>query len=427
MTLLLRPGDAAALPPAAAPVAAAARERTVSRVNPVVRAAFYLFVASIPFELPKSPLPLEVPTLTGVLLLLTTVLDLRASYRRVPAALVCFMAWFAILAVQAVFTTTHPTDALKFLVLTFQLLLLFWVSANLLGDERTLRGMLWTLVGATTLRALVQVSGLAATSRAVWTGGERVSAFGQNPNLSAIIMASGLAAVVALFVLRRPKLPHPGLLAVPAALLLAAAIIQTGSRGGLACAGAGLMVLLFSGRTFAARVRNGLLGVLAVAALGFAALQSETMHNRVISNQQVHYFAGRELIYPAVMDMIREKPLTGWGPVENQYEIANRIGEKRKLKRDAHNIVLEVLSSTGMIGALPFFMGLLLCLDGAWRARHGALGLLPLGLAMTVLVGTISGTWIASKILWLVLGLALSAGLYWKPTPLEERWSRCAA
>lgn len=424
MTLLLRPSDAVAFPAAAAPRAA---ERTMSAVNPIVRAAFYLFVASIPFELPKSPLPLEVPTLTGTLLLLVTVLDLRACYRRVPAALVCFLAWFAILGVQAVVTTTHPNEAVKFLALTFQLLLLFWVTANLLGDERTLRGTLWTLVAACTARAFVQVTGLAATSRAVWTGGERVSAFGQNPNLSAIIMASGMAAVVALLVVRRPQLPRVGVLAVPAALLLGFAIIQTGSRGGLACAGAGIVVLLFSGRTFAARLRNGLLGLVAVGGLLAAAFASKTMHNRMVANQQVNYFAGRERIYPAVLDMIREKPLTGWGPVENQYEIAARIREKHRPKRDAHNLVLELLSSTGMIGALPFLMGLLLCVDGAWRARHGALGLLPLAITVTALTGTISGTWIASKILWLALGIALAAGLHWKPTALQERWSRCAA
>jgi O-antigen ligase len=286
--------------------------------------------------------------------------------------------------------------------------------------------MLWALILACTARALVQVTGLAATSRAVWTGGERVSAFGQNPNLSAIIMASGLAAVVGLLVLRRPQLRRPVLLAVPAAPLLAWAIIQTGSRGGLASAAVGLVVLLFSGKTFAGRLRHGLLGVVAVGGLAYAAMHSPTMHNRMVANSEVAYLAGRERIYPAALEMIREKPLTGWGPVENQYEIAARIREKHKLKRDAHNLVLELLTSTGIIGAVPFLMGLVLCVDGAVRARHGALGLLPLGIALTVLTGTISGTWIASKVVWLALGLALAAGLYWRPTVLEERWSRCA-
>ena len=108
--------------------------------------------------------------------------------------------------------------------------------------------------------------------------------------------------------------------------------------------------------------------------------------------------------------MIAERPWLGWGPTENQYEIGKRIGEEKKDRRDAHNIVLELLSATGIIGAIPFLIGLVLSVASAWRARKGALSMLPLALLVTVLMGTMSGTWIAAKILWLVMGIALAAG-----------------
>jgi hypothetical protein len=49
--------------------------------------------------------------------------------------------------------------------------------------------------------------------------------------------------------------------------------------------------------------------------------------------------------------------------------------------------------------------------------------MLPFALMTTVLMGTMSGTWIASKILWLVMSVGLASGAVVKE---EERLS-CAA
>jgi uncharacterized protein YneF (UPF0154 family) len=38
--------------------------------------------------------------------------------------------------------------------------------------------------------------------------------------------------------------------------------------------------------------------------------------------------------------------------------------------------------------------------------------MLPFALMVSVLVGCISGTWIASKVLWLVIAVALAGGAY---------------
>ena len=78
-----------------------------------------------------------------------------------------------------------------------------------------------------------------------------------------------------------------------------------------------------------------------------------------------------------------------------------------------HNLLLELLSTSGVIGTIPFLIGLGLCLRGAWRARRGPVGLIPLAMLAAVLTGTLSGTWIISKILWLALAVALAAGAHW--------------
>src|SRR5580765_717356 len=75
------------------PAYAASGRKVRSAVNPLVRAALYLFILSIPFEMPKREfLPVEIPTITGALFLLTTVLS-RVSYRRIPGAVIWFFVY----------------------------------------------------------------------------------------------------------------------------------------------------------------------------------------------------------------------------------------------------------------------------------------------------------------------------------------------
>ena len=108
--------------------------------------------------------------------------------------------------------------------------------------------------------------------------------------------------------------------------------------------------------------------------------------------------------------MISERPILGWGPIENQFEIGVRIEEEQKDRRDAHNLVLDLMSSTGILGTIPFLIGYLLCWRSAWRARRGRSGILPLAMMAVTFMGCMSGTWIASKILWLILSIALATG-----------------
>ena len=416
MTLVTRPVTSLPTPARAAPLPAAGTAQPLSGVNPVVRLAFYLFVFSIPFELPDArSIPVEIPTATGALLLLATMLNPSAAFRRIPGAVWCFTIYLWMFG--AAFLANgglHTDPAIEMFLILLQGVLLMWVGSNLLRDPRVLRGMLLTLAAACALRAGLQLLGIGATSYHVWTGGERVTAFGQNANIAAMILAAGVVTLLNL---------RPRLLTWPLAGVVAAAIIQTGSRGGLACVLVGVLAMLWQGSTRAARVRNALVGLVAVVLLIVGALRSEMLRHRMEQAAEGG-LAGRERIYPALLEMISERPLLGWGPIENQVEIAARIGELEKDRRDAHNLVLELLSTTGIAGTVPFLLGLLLVFRSAWRARRGALGLVPLAVLMAVSTGTISGTWIAAKILWLAFALALAAGaLASRDDYVRHRWT----
>jgi O-antigen ligase len=411
MTTMFRPYAAGY-----APTALVAEAAPASRANVAVRWTLYLYILSIPFEIPHRSFPVEVPTITGALFLLATLFNPGACYRRIPPAAVWFLlhVWILV-ALAIVFAVGEMGLALQQISLFLQVVLLFVTIYNTLADPRALRGALLALVVATAARAAVQVTGLAATRAAEWGGGERVTAFGQNANLSAMILSAGLIAVVGLRARKDPRLPRLGLLAWPLAGVLGFALIQTGSRGGLLCALVGVVTFWFTpDQSLARRLRNAALGLLAGAALAWGALQNTAMRNR-LENAEEGNLAGREIIYPGAIEMIEERPVFGWGPVANQFELSRRLllDTRKYPSRDVHNLLLELLSTSGVIGTIPFLIGVALCLRGGWRARRGPLGLVPLAMLLTVLTGCLSGTWIIAKILWLVLPIALAAGAHW--------------
>ncbi len=393
-------------------------------LNPIVRWAFALLVFSIPFEFPERSFPVEIPTITAAIFLLATPLQLRACYARRPAALFWFALYLYAFAVSAAWNARHAaatdvnnasygTEVTKLFALLLQVVLVFWAAYNLLQSPRVARFTLVVLALACTVRALLPVLGIARTSHAIWGGGERVTALGQNANNSAMILAAGFVALLGLQYRAERPLVRPRWLVAPIIALLGLSVVDTGSRGGIVALGAGLLPLMFSGaRTLWLGVRNAVIAALAIGLVIFTAYQSDSVRRRFTEAVEGGALAGRERIYPSLLQMSRERPFIGWGPVNNKYELGLRLNERIFRRRDAHNVVLEVLSSTGLAGTIPFLAGLGLCCVGAWRARRGRQGMLPFALLLVVLAANMSGNWIASKLLWLVLAYGLASMSY---------------
>jgi O-antigen ligase len=259
----------------------------------------------------------------------------------------------------------------------------------------------------------------------VGTGGDRISALGQNANSAAMIMATGLLVVVGLTLMRRQRWSRSVMVPATVSILLGMAILETGSRGGFAALLGGVLVFALAASTWQERLRNGALALLAVSLLAISALNLPVMRNRLLDAAATGNMAGREQMYPALWTMFLEKPVMGWGPVNNTHELAARLGERTRSKRSTHNLLLELLTAGGLLITLPFLIGAWLCVHSAWRARSGAHGVLPLALLCSLFLSNMSGDWGGSKLLWLVLAYALASGMWraaprW-PVPLRSR------
>jgi O-antigen ligase len=107
--------------------------------------------------------------------------------------------------------------------------------------------------------------------------------------------------------------------------------------------------------------------------------------------------------------MFAERPILGYAPIANKYVLGGRLPEQHHERRDAHNLFLEVMTATGIIGLIPFMVGLWLPWRAAWRARRGPAGVLPLALLVTALTANMSGNWLAGPLLWVLLAYALAS------------------
>lgn len=382
------------------------------RVPAIVTVGFAVAAMSIPFEVPSLHLKWEIPTLATSFFLLTTVFGLRHAYGRVPRPVWWFAGFLAVFAVAALASTPiDPIASAQEFVFLVQAILVMWAGSNLLQDRRVARWVLGAFVVACVVRAALPLAGVGRTGDVVWTGGERLTAFGQNANSSAKILGTGVLFALAGPFLTEGRARRWRWLVWPMLALLVIAIMDTGSRGGLLTLSVGLLTMAaVHGRTLGARVRTLLGTAAALGVLAFAATHTEVMENRLQDAAQTGKMAGREQLFPALWQMFLERPILGWGPVNNHYEVALRARDMIKVSRDAHNLELELLSAEGVVGTIPYVVGLALCVAAAWRARRGPDGGLPIALMFAWLAANQTGNHISAKPFWFVLAYVVAAG-----------------
>ena len=395
MTVTTRPFQPSA-PPAA------------SRVHWAIRGAFYVFVLSLPFEYPQRSIPWEVTTITCALFLLAAGFQPRVSFRRFPRALWGFVAYlYAFMVSFVVNGGLYQDNVLKLFILMVQVLLLLWAGYNVMSDDVVFRTAPVMLAVACVARALIQVLGIATVRTAEWGGGVRVSALGQNANQSAVIMTDGLIALIGLGYAMGGR--RWRVLTWPLAGLVGVAVIQNGSRGAIIDLVLGVTMFALGGSGLRARLKNAYPVLVVLGLVIWGAYNSEGMRNRFEEAVSTGYLAGREQIYPEALQMVSERPILGYGPIANQYVLGGRIPQQHYDKRDMHNLYLELLTSTGVVGAVPFMLMLLLGVWAAWRGRRGPAGMLPLALVASGLGANMSGNFLAGPLIWFEFAYAFAS------------------
>jgi O-antigen ligase len=361
----------------------------------------------LPFELPERTIPLEIPTLLGCVFLLTTLLQPGVCFRYLPGGFISFSVFFAVLVISSLYNGfVYPVELINDFVRFVMLLVLFWTGVNVMRDQRiATAAILWFAIAAL-LRALFQIGGVGVTSTV--TG--RLTVFGQNENYSAVIMVVGLLILVGVTYGRSRSVITPRLLIWPAVAALGFAVVHTGSRGAMAALVSGLFWFLFAGTSLRHKLTNASMAIVAFLVVAGIAYNTPMMKERWTRAFQRGDMAKREEIFPTFWEMFLEKPAIGWGHIMNNKEGGRRLRLKGWRAIGAHNVPLDVLTSTGLTGALPFGVFVWMLMSVAWKARHGPHGYLPFAVLFCVLIGNLTGSWLQSKLLWLSITYAVSCG-----------------
>jgi O-antigen ligase len=376
----------------------------------IIRYIFYAFIFSVPFESAYLMGGTTLSRLFGLALAAFALLQPRLCYAFPPRAFWWFAVYLLICVLWGSYLMLVPPDVLEFnrsfIKLVFrltQLLVLFWISYNLLKQERVCTGALWALAGGTVLLAMLQILGITGD---VSTDG-RVAAFeDENPNNLAFTIALGLLALFGLGYGREKHDWKGRLFFWLASGILAMAMVQTGARGAVVAVVGSLSVFFLRGKSFGTKLKFGAIALVGIVVLTVASYQIDAVRKRWEKTFYDQSLAGREKIYPAAIGMILESPLVGWGPINHKWELGPRVGERA---RDEHNLYLYLLAEVGLVGAIPFFAGLWFCWRAAWSGRHRMQGILPLVMSFYLLIGGLKGTPLATKLFWVVLSYALAS------------------
>ena len=219
-------------------------------------------------------------------------------------------------------------------------------------------------------------------------------------------MALAGLTLIGLFLNSKSKIMlRLALLALVIPILLV--MVQTGSRAGVGAFVIGCALYSLPFLQQKRRLAGIILAILGVAALGYTVAQNPDFVERWQLASEGNW-ASREEITPAAIEMILERPVLGWQPVEFVYELGKRLGSPSG-RKDSHNLFLWLFAEVGSAGAIPFLVGLGLCARAAWRARTGHLGLLPGSLLTAILAANMTHSYIVEKAHWLIFALAVAS------------------
>ncbi len=366
----------------------------------MVRWSFLLCVVSIACDMWSSA------KLTGLLFFAIYVLYCnpffgKRSFQPVPRVLMWFMAYLAVCLVNGLFLPTERLgEFLPRLFTLIQMSIFFWIASDILKEERMAKKALLAFCIASVTLALgllLSVPGFAITGE---LGTERASVIGISANALASIAAVATVGLLGLWLNLSRKRLIESVLMLGSLFALLVATVYTGSRGGVLMLMVGLSVYTVPYWKNRWRISSVIFALIAIAGLAYIAITTPIFYSRWLEAYEGPE-SSRDRIYQEGIVMVSERPLLGWQPIEFQYELGSRTGARTL--RDAHNIYLHLLLEVGVVGAVPFLIGLWLCGQRAWKARNGFLGLLPLAMLITVLVGGMSNTWIYTKPEWFAL------------------------
>lgn len=373
-----------------------------------LRAALYLFIVTIPADIFPVAKNYSVAQVFGIIFMIIIAVRGKWFMRMPETPFWAFICYYGMLAFSVGWMNPYflPYWRERFMQLT-QLLAFFWVCAILM-EHKTIRDGTMAAYSYSSL-CLVALARLGVPGfvpeRAAELYKGRVQVGGNDPNGFTVVIGIALLYFLEMmfsYYQRNLKVQKKFL---PVVIYLIIEIVIAGSRGGQLAVLGGLLVLLFTKKYNISRPR--LIGYGLVLLVFYICLSyfDPFMSERWEETIKEGRMSGREDIFPASIEMIKRKPVLGYGPAEHLYVLGPMTAKEW---RDPHNSFIWTIHETGLVGGLPYLLGFLMCGWRAFRKNKKVGDNLPLALWTIVFIASNDVTMLYTKTAWLVLAIAAS-------------------
>jgi O-antigen ligase len=372
--------------------------------------ALCLFCFSINFEV-WDPLStggiFSISKLTGFVYLATILPQLK-RYTRTDL-INCFMRpiwlFFGLLTLISLINVNKIAWNF-FDISLFQNIILFLILMNHARKDSSVldKGMLSFAFGSVVL-ALLFNSGIGVEYK-----GGRVTVFGDNENIVGLRMCISMIILMLSVVQDRfmlGKWRYLFLLPIPIMLHL---MFQTGSRVSLisACFAFMFGVILLKVRKITYKILSFIVGVI-IFTYGFNfMMQSETLLKRLLSAAGEGDLSGRDVIWTKLFSLIENNPILGVGKTGYAYFSQDIFGNLIS----PHNVILEVLCYTGIVGLFIYLFFLYRVFKAGLNSYKIYGLLLPLLLLFPIVGILLSGQILNVKIGWVIFAYIAGSSVF---------------
>ena len=284
----------------------------------------------------------------------------------------------------------------------FQNIVLFWL---LLSHDRKKPGVLGKGMLSYAFGALVLSLCFYAGIGIEYVGG-RVTLFGDNANVIAMHMSISTAIFILAVVQNQFHLSGLRFMLLAPIPIMLKLMAETGSRVAFISFASMFItggVLLKAQKTFHKIIILALvLGAFFCTMLYI--LQSDILMTRLTMISEIGDLAGREVIWEELVPLIRDNPICGVGKT-GYVQFTNRVFYESD---SPHNVVIEVLCYTGIIGLIVYLSFIWRIAKRAFVAYETSGMLLPLLLLIPIAGLILSGQLLTVKVGWIIFAYVVS-------------------
>jgi len=167
-------------------------------------------------------------------------------------------------------------------------------------------------------------------------------------------------------------------------------------------------VVLFKSKRIWGKISTFSIGSIALIYSWVFLVQSETLAQRLLRSYEEGDLAGRDVIWKGLYPIIEDNPMLGVG--KTGYDYITNINFGRWVS--PHNVILEVLCYTGVIGLIIYLLFLFRVLKKGYQNYKTEGLLLPLLLIIPVLGMLVSGQILGVKIGWVIFAYIVGSSVF---------------